>query len=582
MTFIKKVIDNGLEWICILLLAVITVDLLLGVFSRYVLASTFVWYDEVARACFMWLVFIGAAVAVRKSAHFGLHIFVDIIAAAREAGRAAGDAADHHRLFTHPGLAWLGPDAAWRHANHRGHGHADLVDLCLDAGGRRVDGLLRVSHFDREAGQGDRFMIGLAILVFFVLLLLGVPVAFAIGAAGLAGLLWSGSFPLIVIMQQIHQSVDSFVLLAIPLFVFAGMLMETGGIAVRLVHLAQALIGWIRGGLAMAVVVAEYIFSGISGSTIADVSAIGATMIPPMTRAGYRPGQAVSIVSAASAMGILVPPCILMIVLGAIANVSVAALFVAGFIPAVVLALAIMGYIYYEARRDNIAPPQRMDIADIRKAIKQAIIPLGLPAIIFGGILGGVVTPTEAASLAVLYAFIVGVFVYREIKWSDLPAIMVRSAVVTATVCFLLAVAAVIAWMLAVAQVPQAILSAMQALSVGQISFLILNALLFILLGAVLEGLPAVVILVPTFLPVVKQMNIDLIHYSIVVTAATGIGLFLPPIGVGLFVACGVAGIGIDKVTREMMPYVLMLMVGLLFVIVFPWLTLVLPKLFGV
>ena len=175
-----------------------------------------------------------------------------------------------------------------------------------------------------------------------MLLLLGVPVAFAIGAAGLAGLVWSGSFPLIVIMQQIHQSVDSFVLLAIPLFIFAGMLMETGGIAVRLVRLAQALIGWIRGGLAMAVVVAEYIFSGISGSTIADVSAIGATMIPPMTRAGYRPGQAVSIVAAASAMGILVPPCILMIVLGAIANVSVAALFVAGFIPAVVLALAIM------------------------------------------------------------------------------------------------------------------------------------------------------------------------------------------------------------------------------------------------
>jgi tripartite ATP-independent transporter DctM subunit len=247
-----------------------------------------------------------------------------------------------------------------------------------------------------------------------------------------------------------------------------------------------------------------------------------------------------------------------------------------------VLALAIMGYIYYEARRDNIAPPKRMDIADIRKAVKEAIIPLGLPAIIFGGILGGVVTPTEAAALAVLYAFIVGVFVYREIKWSDLPAIMVRSAVVTATVCFLLAVAAVIAWMLAVAQVPQAILSAMQALSVGQISFLILNALLFILLGAVLEGLPAVVILVPTFLPVVKQMNIDLIHYSIVVTAATGIGLFLPPIGVGLFVACGVANVGIDKVSREMMPYVLMLMVGLLFVIVFPWLTLVLPRMFGV
>jgi tripartite ATP-independent transporter DctM subunit len=425
-------------------------------------------------------------------------------------------------------------------------------------------------------------VITVAVLVFLALLVLGVPVAFAIGAAGLAGLLWSGDFPLIIIMQQVHQSVDSFVLLAIPLFVFAGMLMETGGIAVRLVRLAQALVGWIRGGLAMAVVIAEYIFSGVSGSTIADVSAIGATVIPPMTRAGYRPGQAVSIVAAASAMGILVPPCILMIVLGSIANVSVAALFIAGFIPAVVLGAAIMAYIYWEARRAGIAPPQPQSGREIGRALKDAVIPLGLPAIIFGGILGGVVTPTEAAALAVLYAFVVGVFVYREIKWRDLPGIMTRSAVVTGTVCFLLAVAAVIAWMLAVAQVPAAILAGMQAISAGPITFLILNAILFILLGAVLEGLPAVVILVPAFLPVVKTMGIDLIHYSIVVTAATGIGLFLPPIGVGLFISCGIAGITIDKVTREMMPYVTMLSIGLLLVIAFPWLTLVLPRMFSV
>jgi C4-dicarboxylate transporter DctM subunit len=300
-----------------------------------------------------------------------------------------------------------------------------------------------------------------------------------------------------------------------------------------------------------------------------------------MTRAGYRPGQAVAIVSAASAMGILVPPCILMIVLGSIANVSVAALFVGGFVPAIVLAAAIMIYIYWEARRAGIAPPQRMRLPDISRALWQALIPLGLPAIIFGGILGGVMTPTEAASLAVLYALIVGVFVYREIKWADLPEIMARSAVVTATVCFLLAVAAVIAWMLAVAQVPAAILAAMQAISAGPVTFLVLSALLFILLGAVLEGLPAVVILVPTFLPVVKQMNIDLIHYSIVVTAATGIGLFLPPIGVGLFIACGIGGVTVDKVTREIMPYMYMLGIGLLLVIAFPWLTLVLPRVFG-
>jgi tripartite ATP-independent transporter DctM subunit len=421
-------------------------------------------------------------------------------------------------------------------------------------------------------------MITVAVLTFMLLLVLGVPVAFAIGAAGLAGLLWSGDFPLIIIMQQVHQSVDSFVLLAIPLFIFAGMLMETGGIAIRLVRLAQALVGWIRGGLAMAVVIAEYIFSGVSGSTIADVSAIGATVIPPMTRSGYRPAQAVSIVAAASAMGILVPPCILMIVLGSIANVSVAALFVAGFIPAIVLAAAIMAYIYWEARRAGFAPQKPASAPEIGRALKDAVIPLGLPTIIFGGILGGVVTPTEAAALAVLYAFVVGVFVYREIKWRDLPGIMTRSAVVTGTVCFLLAVAAVIAWMLAVAQVPAAILAGMQAISAGPITFLVLNAVLFILLGAVLEGLPAVVILVPAFLPVVKQMGIDLIHYSIVVTAATGIGLFLPPIGVGLLMALRFANISVGQHFRAYWPYLTALVIGLLILIIWPEITLFLPR----
>jgi C4-dicarboxylate transporter DctM subunit len=423
-------------------------------------------------------------------------------------------------------------------------------------------------------------MIAFTAAVFVVLLLLGVPVAFTIGAAGVAGLVWHGGYPLTIVIQQAFLAVDSFVLLAIPLFILAGALMETGGIAVRLVRFAQAMVGWIRGGLAMAVVVAEYIFSGISGSTIADVSAIGATMIPPMTRAGYRPEQAVSIVAAASAMGILVPPCILMIVIGAIANVSVAALFVGGFIPAVVLAIAIMAYIWVDARRSGLARSARASLPELGRALVDALIPLGLPVIIFGGILGGVVTPTEAAAIAVFYAAIVGLFVYREIRWAQLPEILVQSAVVTAAVCFLLGVAAVVAWILAVEHVPALLLRAMQAASAGPVMFLVFSALLFIVLGAVLEGLPAVVILLPTFLPVVKQLDIDLVHYSIVVVAATGIGLFLPPVGVGLFISCGIANISVDRAVRPMLPYVVFLCLGLLLVILFPWLTLVLPRLF--
>jgi C4-dicarboxylate transporter DctM subunit len=424
-------------------------------------------------------------------------------------------------------------------------------------------------------------MITITIAAFVILLILAVPVAFAVGMAGFLGLWWSGKYPLAIIIQQIFLTADSFVLLAIPLFVLAGALMETGGIAVRLVRFAQALVGWIRGGLAMAVVVAEYIFSGISGSTIADVSAIGATMIPPLTKAGYKPEEAVSVVASASAMGILVPPCILMIIIGAIADVSVAALFAGGFIPALVMAIIIMVYIYLKARRGGMLPSQSLSLRELGRTFIDALIPLGMPIIIFGGILGGVFTPTEAAAIAVFYAAIVGLFIYREISWSALPGILINSAVMTATVCFLLGTAAVVAWILTVGQVPVLLAEMLRSLSAGPVAFLLFTALLFIILGAVIEGPAAVVILLPTFLPVVKEFGIDLVHYSIVITAAVGIGLFLPPIGVGLFIACGIAKISMDRVLGPMLPYVIFLCLGLLIVILLPWFTLILPRLLG-
>jgi len=250
-------------------------------------------------------------------------------------------------------------------------------------------------------------------------------------------------------------------------------------------------------------------------------------------------------------------------------------------VPAVVIALAIMVYIWFDARRSGIEARERATWGAFGRAFTDAVIPLGLPAIIFGGILGGVVTPTEAAVLAVVYAFIVGIFVYREIAWKDLPRILVHSAVVTAAVCFLLGTAAVVAWVLAVEQIPQLLLKVMLAVPGGNIVFLVLTAVLFILLGAVLEGLPAVVILLPTFMPVVTRLGIDVIHYSTVVVAATGIGLFLPPIGVGFFIACGIANVPSDRATPAMMPYVYMMCVGLLVVILVPWFTLILPRLLG-
>lgn len=421
----------------------------------------------------------------------------------------------------------------------------------------------------------------LVTLLFLVLLVFGAPVAVAIGAAGYLGAVLASPAPLAITVQQILHQVDSFVLLAFPLFVLAGALMETGGIARRLVQLAMALVGWIRGGFGMAVVAAEYIFSGISGSTVADVSAVASTTIPGMVRAGYSREMAVAVVSAASAMGILVPPCILMIVIGSIASLSVAALFTAGFVPAVVLALCLMVYIYRVALRTGIEAAARPSLAQLGRALLDALIPLGMPAIIFGGILGGIMTPTEASVIAVLYAAIVGLFVYREIAWRDLPEILIRACAVTGAVGLLLGTAGLISWFLTVQQIPAVLIRLMTAVPGSSAVFLLLTAVVFIFFGAVVEGLPAVVILLPSLLPVATQLGIHPIHYAIVIVAAVGIGLFLPPLGVGLFIACGIAEVSVDQATRAMLPFIAVLCAGLVIVIFVPWFTLVLPRLFN-
>ena len=420
----------------------------------------------------------------------------------------------------------------------------------------------------------------LVTLLFLALLVVGAPVAVAVGAAGFVGAVLASPAPLAITVQQMFHQVDSFVLLAFPLFVLAGALMETGGIARRLVNLAVALVGWIRGGLGMAVVIAEYVFSGISGSTVADVSAVASTTIPSMVRAGYSRELAVAIVSAASAMGILVPPCILMIVIGSIAGLSVAALFTAGFIPAVILAIAIMIYIYRLAGRGGIEATARPSGGEVGRAFVHALIPLGMPAIIFGGILGGIMTPTEASVVAVLYAAVVGLFIYREISWSQLPEILIQSAAVTGAVGLLLATAGVISWFLTVQQLPTMLIRVMTMVPGSSLVFLLITAVVFIFFGAVVEGLPAVVILLPSLLPVATQLAIDPIHYAIVIVAAVGIGLFLPPVGVGLFIACGIGGVTVDRATRAVLPFIVVLCVGLVVIIVAPWFTLVLPRIF--
>lgn len=419
-------------------------------------------------------------------------------------------------------------------------------------------------------------------VAFVVLLVANVPIAFALGASAVLALLWEGNIPLLVVPQRIFTGTDSFPLLAIPLFILAGELMEHSGISARLVALAQVLVGWLRGGLGMTVVVTEVFFSGISGSTVADTSALGTTMIPAMKRAGYDSARAAAIVSAASGMGILIPPCINMVVYGIMAHVSIAALFAAGFLPAFVMAAMLMVQLYLQARRDPaLAVLPRPSVREARRAIVEAIVPLLMPIIIFGGILGGVFTATEAGAVAVVYGLLVGAVIYRVIDFRRLYTILLETVRVSGQIMMLVGVASLFAWLLASQRVPQSLSAGIQGIASGPVLFLLLSIVVMLLLGAVLDGLPAMILLVPVLLPMATQFNIDPMHFGIVLIATIGIGLFLPPIGLGLIVVAAIGRVSIGQVSRPLLPYLATMMATVLIIAFWPQLTLVVPQVFG-
>jgi tripartite ATP-independent transporter DctM subunit len=416
------------------------------------------------------------------------------------------------------------------------------------------------------------------IIGFIVTAALGMPLAFTLALTSLTYLVGIGGVGLIILPIKILGGIDSFVLLAIPLFILGGALMESGGISERIVNLAMAIVGRVRGGLAMVTVVAEIIFSGISGSTAADVSAISSLLVPSMRRAGYSGPESVSIVAAASAMGILVPPCLTMVVLGSLVNLSIVTLFLAGFVPAFLLAFVLLILIAVRARRQQWPVSGRSSAADLGRAASRALVPLGLPAVLFGGIFSGWTTVTEAALIAVVYALIVGVLM-GGIRQDEVGAQLAQSGIVTATTLWVLAAASAFAWILVREWVPQTLGEWISAAGVGRAGFMALSVILFILIGALLEGLPALLIFGPILFPISRTLGVDPVHYGIVVVAATGIAFFLPPVGVGLSIAAGIGGVEMDDVSRSYVPYLIALLIGLLLVAAFPVFTLVLPRL---
>ncbi len=423
-------------------------------------------------------------------------------------------------------------------------------------------------------------MIAPLVIAFVTLLLIATPVSIAMGLAAAIAILWQGKVPINTVVTQMVSGMDSFPLMAIPFFILAGELMERAGISERLVNLAKALVGHIKGGLGMVVIVGEYLFSGISGSTAADISAIGSLLIAPMERAGYRKGEAVAIVSAATAMGILVPPCIFMIVLASMTNQSIGAMFVAGFLPAVVIAIGLVIFIYWQAGKLGIPREARATFRQRLRAVGDGVVAMVMPGIIFGSIFGGITTVTEAAVVAVLYSALVGLVIYKRFRWRDLPKIILASTINTAMVMLLVGTATVFSWVMTIERVPQGIAKLVASISSAPWLFLAVSNLIFILFGAILEGLPAMIVFVPVMYPIAIQFGIDPLHYGILIIASIGIGVFLPPIGVGLFIACAIARLNIVESARYMAPYLVILVLGLLVVTYVPWFTLVLPTAF--
>ena len=421
--------------------------------------------------------------------------------------------------------------------------------------------------------------VAILVIGFLVTGALGMPIGFALALVSLTYLVSLGRVPLTILPIKIIGGVDSFPLLAIPLFILGGALMETGGISQRIVDFAKAMVGHLRGGLPMGTIVAEMLFSGISGSTTADVSAMASLMVPSMKRAGYPGEDAVSIVSAASALGMLVPPCLTMVVLGALANLSIVTLFIAGFVPAFVMATWVALVVYIRARRFGWPLERRATFREFLHATQAATVPMGMPIIIFGGIFTGWVTVTEAALIAVFYALIVGVIMYHEISWAQLPEMFVNSGVVTAMTLWVLGAASVFAWILAREQVPQAVASWFTSGDRGWVFFMAMTIAIFVVIGALLEGLPVLLIFGPIFIPIAISLGIDPIHYGTVIVACMGIAFFLPPVGVGLYIACGIGKVDLNATIPVYMPYLAALLIGLIFVAYVPEFSLILPKL---
>jgi C4-dicarboxylate transporter DctM subunit len=418
--------------------------------------------------------------------------------------------------------------------------------------------------------------------ILFVLLfgcmLLGMPIAVALGLSSVLTILFFGKDSLPSLALKLYETSEHFTLLAIPFFILSGAFMTTGGVAKRMIRFAIACIGHLRGGLAMASVLACMLFAAVSGSSPATVVAVGSIVIAGMVKAGYTQAFAAGVICNAGTLGILIPPSIVMVVYGAATETSVGKLFMAGVVPGIMLGVMLMIAIYVRARMINLPRQPRASFAEVLEAGRDSIWGLLLLVIILGGIYGGVFTPTEAAGVAAVYAFVVAVFVYRDIGFSKVPHVLVDAARVTVMLMFIIANALLFAHVLTTERIPQAITEQIVSWGMAPWQFLIVVNILLLIAGNFMEPTGIILILAPILFPIAEQLGIDPVHLGIIMVVNLEIGMVTPPVGLNLFVTSGITGMSIVQVVRAALPWLSVLLLFLVIITYVPQIALFLPN----
>ena len=579
---------------------------LVSVVGRTVIGHGPLWSDEASRLALAIIAFIGGAAAYRGAHHTAIRLITDRLG--RAVRQAVGAGIEWLVLIVTAAAAWQSIallTASWGNVTPILQISTGWITLPVTVG------LLLIALFALErllvayswrvmAGTGVAMGLCTAVmalaagapvfadnpgaaltgmvLLFFGAILLGMPVSFGMLFATLSYLDLTDAAPLVAVPQAMVDGTGNFILLALPFFIFAGLIMERGGISLRLVRFAMAVIGDVRGGLLQVVVVTIFLVSGVSGSKVADVAAVGPVVRRELKRQGYREAEGAAVLAASAAMGETIPPSIAMLVLGSVTPISIGTLFIAGILPAVVIALCLMVLIYVLARRGPRRGGGSIEGGRL-SAIPGAILPLIMPVAMVLSIKFGIATPTEASSVAVIYGVVLSALVYRGMPARMVLTLAGECANSAGMVLFVLSSASAFAWVLTAANLPQELVRLLGAMGGGQWAFMAGSVMLLIVIGSLLEGLPALIILAPLLLPIAVHMGVNAVQYGIVLILAMGVGAFIPPIGVGFYVSAAVAGAELEPAAKTMIPYAIVLVLAVLLIAFVPEITLVLPRL---